>query len=170
MFGAVLPDLPALIVGFIEWFKYVEINPNALNWRWIVTAIFKLLVKNEIPPVVATVWTKVGYYQTSLWFRQCLHSIVFWAVVVALVYLMNCAKGQLLPLAWGALFFHILVDWLTHKTYAHDYLWPISDVRPRGFIAHDNPLLLKVEVLIWSFWFLSVIAWLIRKPTTSLKK
>lgn len=155
-FGAVLPDMPVILVGVIEFFKYIAVNPTSLEWLWIKKRIFEFLFLNEHPPLFTALFTSVGYYEFALWLRQCFHSVPFWILILVVAFYLAPRTKAVSILAYGALFFHILVDWPTHVKYAPSYFWPIIDVPIPGFVPTAHPLLIKLELIFWFFWFLFV--------------
>lgn len=152
--GAIVPDMPILAAGCIELIKYYSVHPFVLEWHSLKNIPLNLLYKNEMPAVAGTIWSKVGYYELAIILRQCLHSVVFWLVLMAVACLLPRIRRVVMPLARGALFFHILVDWPTHTVYAYNYFWPLWDFPIRGFISHENPWLLRVEITIWAAYVL----------------
>lgn len=167
--GALLPDLPALIVGFVEWRKYLLYH-GQLNLLGAVKSLVAILCRNERAPVVEFVFTNINYYNGALWLTQCFHSIIFWLLVLGLYLLLRSPKGELAAMAYGAIFFHVFIDWPTHTVYAHAYLWPLIRRPIPGFVSYDNHWLFLLEVAISIIWlrgiFFPFVRRLVVKPKT----
>ena len=151
--GAVLPDMPMLVAGSVEWLKYAAHRTLAENWYWIKENAFALLYQNEAPAIADKLWVGVSYHNAGLWFNQCFHSVFFWIAVLIFAGLSSRRPRQnLAVLACGAIFFHILVDWPTHAANAHNYLWPVLSYSLPGILSYANPLLIMVEAGIGTIW------------------
>lgn len=161
--GAVLPDFPIIFVVAVEFCRYIAVNPASLNWFWIKKRAFDLLFLSEQPPLLKAVLGNVWHYERALWLRQCLHSIFFWVLVLFVALYAVPRLKKLAIVAYGALFFHILIDWLTHTTYAHNYFWPILDRPIPGLVPSGDPLLLRVELSIWFLWLVFAATLLCRR-------
>jgi len=157
-FGAGLPDLPVLVVGLPEFFKYFKYHPHALEWYWIKKVILYFWHQNEKPPIVGSLMTTVGYYRLTIFFRECMHNVFFW-VILWLVLCVILGRKNWAPVIYGAVFFHIAIDWLTHTEAVHAYLWPLVRSPITGFVSHDNPMLLNVEWGMAVLWLLGALFW-----------
>lgn len=158
-----IPDIPVLAVGIYESIKYLCKHPSAFEWYWIQKSALKVLYENEWPDIVNYLYATVGYYRYALLLRQCLHSIFFWIILATICWQIARLRRQVLIIACGALFFHILIDMPTHTLTAHNYFWPFTLYPVRGFVSHDNPWLLRIEIAIWTVWLLGNIKWIWRK-------
>lgn len=134
--GAVIPDFPLIFVGALQFLRH-------------------LIAESAIPSstqVLENTRSSLVFYPVALLLRKLLHSAFFWISVLLVGY--GCGKKLegLKILAYGALFFHLLIDWPTHKAWAHSYFWPIWDRPLPGLVSVGNPILLGIEAAIWISW------------------
>ncbi|MBU6500510.1 MAG: metal-dependent hydrolase [Patescibacteria group bacterium] len=173
--GAIVPDMPVIMVGTYELIKYLSGHPQALQIHWITKSLLELLYDNERPKLVNYLYTSVGYYRGAIFLRDCLHSVFFWIILIVVACLFKKIRRKFLIVGCGAIFFHIFLDWPTHITTAYNYFWPFTLYPVRGFISHDNPWLLRAEMGIWFICLVLAIRWtfvkigLCKKNTTEIK-
>ncbi len=160
--GAVLPDSPMLIVSFIEWKKYL-VHHGEWNWPAAVQSLFDILCRHERAAVVGSFFHALNYHSLALWLTQCLHSLVFWLALLFVCFIFSSARGAVAATAYGAIIFHIALDWLTHTSSAHRYFWPLLERQLPGLVAQDNHWLLLLQVAIAIVWFCGVFYSLLRR-------
>ena len=137
-------------------------HPKALEWYWIKKSLLDLLCRNENPPIVFALRTSIGYHEASWLLSQALHTLLFWLIVYLVASKVFPRWKAILPLVYGAIFFHIFIDWPTHIGRVRHYLWPFTFWQS-GFISHANPWLLRIEIGISVVWLLTVLHWLVTR-------
>lgn len=154
--GAVLPDMPLFLVGLYEFLKYKSSHPAELTWRALQNGIFDLLVNNERPPVIDVLRTNIGYHEIAWFLTQIFHTYLFWIIVYVLSVKAFPRFKWVSPLIWGVVCFHLFVDTFTHVSAVYAYFWPFIIHRVPGFVSQATPWFLKLEILIWVVWFISL--------------
>lgn len=167
--GAVLPDMPMLVVGSTELLRRAAHDTLARNWDWIRGGVSALVYQNGALLVADKLWINVGPHGATVWLNQCFHSVFFWIAILVAARRLCRLRQRLTVLACGAIFFHILVDWPTHAANAHNYLWPVFSYPLPGIISYANPLLLKIESGIGAIWLASWIFRLTKKMAGAKK-
>ncbi len=133
--GSIVPDVPALIVGGRECLKCKDL----------------LFRADDFEAFAGAVWTNVGYYRTFIFCRELLHNFWFWSALLVLCWFLKDKfffNRRIRPLAYGAIFFHILVDWPTHLLPVHNYFWPLTRHPQIGFVSHAGVALWVLEPFI----------------------
>ena len=132
--GSTVPDIPAIIVGGRECLKCKDI-----------------LFADGYEAFKGAIWTNVGYYRTFIFCRELLHNFWFWGILLVLAWFLRNKlffRRRIRPLAYGAIFFHIFVDWPTHLLPVHNYFRPLTHHPQIGFVSHTNAALWLVEIMI----------------------
>lgn len=169
--GSIIPDLPMWAVGITEGLKYTISHPGVLQWRWIKKGFWNVLEQSDQSHLIGSVRFVFDNHRSLVWLHQFLHSLPFWLMIVGLTLIvfrgkLSKFKQSILTVCGGAIFFHIVVDWLTHTANAHNHLWPLTNGITPGVISHENPLLWTVEIGIFCVWLLALIT----PPVTQLLK
>jgi len=134
--GATLPDIPVITARMFDGAKYALRElflGNTLHWYW----------------------PDIGSYPSVILSGHYSHSVFVWLAVLAVSSLFAPLRKVFLPLGCGALFFHVLLDWLTHTkalSPAHGYVLPFHNPGIYGPVSHHEPWFIVLEVATWALW------------------
>lgn len=163
------------VIGIVEGLKYAIAHPGVFRWQWIKKGFWGILEQSDQSHLIGSVRFVFHSHHSLVWLHQLLHSLPFWLLVVVISLVVFRGRllkfrQSILTVSCGAIFFHILVDWLTHTSDAQNHLWPLTNRITPGIISHENPLLWTIEVSIFCIWLLALLMPLAIRLLRKLKK
>jgi len=175
--GAVLPDIPSLVVFTEEAISYCRRNGGVPETA-SVHGTMHLLARSEESHFAMTLLGEASKHEWATDAHRWLHSLPMWLIIAALSLLawrFAPVRGKefgrkALVLAIGAIVFHILADWMTHQGSASPYFWPVSRRRWPGLFAHDDPILLTFELTVWALWMTQAFFALVKRVRRNRRK